>query len=87
MKVANMPMADAQWVVPKRHEEAILLQELKVIDHLIPNVTGMGLRDAMYVLENHGLRVRFKGHGKVRKQAPTYGTPFEKGTIITLELN
>ena len=60
---------------------------IKVIDHLIPNVTGMGLRDALYILENHGLRVRFKGHGKVRSQSPTYGTPFEKGTIITLELN
>ena len=87
MNVSNLPMADAQWVVPKRHENAILLQELKVIDHLIPNVTGMGLRDALYILENHGLRVRFKGHGKVGSQSPTYGTPFEKGTIITLELN
>lgn len=37
---------------------------------MMPNVIGMGLRDAMYILENHGLRVRLSGSGMVKRQWP-----------------
>lgn len=37
--------------------------------NLVPNVTGMGLRDALYLLENKGIRVRFSGIGKVKSQS------------------
>ncbi|MBP9160377.1 MAG: penicillin-binding protein [Flavobacteriales bacterium] len=53
---------------------------------LIPNVEGMGLRDALYILENRGLRVRPVGSGMVRKQWPAPGTRAVKGTTITIEL-
>lgn len=41
---------------------------------MMPNVIGMGLRDAMYILENHGLRVRLTGSGMVKRQTPAPGT-------------
>ncbi len=40
----------------------------------VPNVEGMGLRDALYLLENRGLRVKVKGHGKVQLQSIKPGT-------------
>ena len=51
----------------------------------IPNVTGMGLRDALYLLENLGLRVEVKGYGKVRLQSIKPGTP-ARGQSIRLTL-
>ncbi|MEM9991017.1 MAG: penicillin-binding protein [Bacteroidota bacterium] len=40
----------------------------------VPNVVGMGLRDALYVLENAGLNVKLKGVGKVQRQSIKPGT-------------
>lgn len=53
---------------------------------MVPNVVGMGLRDAMYILENHGLRVRPNGSGMVRRQFPAPGTRPVKGATVILEL-
>lgn len=53
---------------------------------MVPNVLGMGLRDALYILENRGLRVRVVGSGMVRKQSLMPGSRCFKGSAITLEL-
>ncbi|MCB0621167.1 MAG: transpeptidase family protein [Saprospiraceae bacterium] len=51
----------------------------------VPNVVGMGLKDALFLLENRGLRVEINGYGKVRQQSIKPGTP-AKGQSITLRL-
>jgi cell division protein FtsI (penicillin-binding protein 3) len=52
-----------------------------------PNVVGMGLKDAVYLLENKGLKVAATGRGKVMNQSVTAGTNFKKGQTIALVLN
>ena len=53
----------------------------------IPSVIGMGLRDAINLLETKGIDVaHFKGDGYVYAQQPAAGTPYRKGTEITLYL-
>jgi len=52
----------------------------------VPNVLGMGLRDALYILENRGLRVRFQGNGMVRRQSLSPGSKAPTGSTITIEL-
>lgn len=52
----------------------------------MPNVVGMGLRDAIFVLENRGFRVRHKGVGKILQQSIPPGEPIEKGTLIEIFL-
>jgi cell division protein FtsI (penicillin-binding protein 3) len=53
----------------------------------MPDVIGMGLKDAIYVLENIGLKVELEGKGKVMNQTIVAGTNFIKGQKITLFLN
>ena len=53
---------------------------------VVPNVQGMGLRDALYLLENRGLRVQVTGAGMVRRQSISPGQRFTPGTTIQLEL-
>lgn len=52
----------------------------------VPDVAGMGLRDAIYLLEKHGLQVKPLGRGAVRRQSIKPGTPVQKGSLITIEL-
>ena len=51
-----------------------------------PNVVGMGLRDAVYLLENKGFQVVVKGKGMVVKQSVKPGSVIEKNQTIMIEL-
>ncbi|MBP1645330.1 MAG: hypothetical protein H6Q16_905 [Bacteroidetes bacterium] len=53
----------------------------------IPNVVGMTIRDAKYLLEKQGLIVTFEGKGKVVSQSIASGSSFRKGNKIHLNLN
>ena len=65
---------------------AILLQEKKTNDNLVPNVNGMGAKDAVFLLESRGLRVQLQGRGKVKSQSIKAGTQLVKGQTISLTL-
>jgi cell division protein FtsI (penicillin-binding protein 3) len=52
-----------------------------------PDVTGMGLKDALYVLENRGFKTQVSGRGRVVAQSVTPGTAFVKGQKIAIILN
>lgn len=84
--ISSTPTATLHWVEPKRKNKSIELRELALIDNLVPRVVGMGLRDAMFILENKGLRVMFSGRGKVVEQIPAYGKRFQKGDKISIRL-
>ena len=53
----------------------------------VPNVVGMSAMDAISVLENVGLRVRFSGLGKVKKQSIKGGRKLVKGKTIVLTIS
>lgn len=55
-------------------------------DKLVPDVLGLGLRDAVEVLSKHGLRIRTKGCGTVKKQSISAGKHVERGQTIVIEL-
>jgi len=64
--------------------------ELEPVDQekgAVPNVTGMGLKDALYLLENAGLRVEIRGSGKVTAQSIPGGTKIGKDQKIIIELS
>jgi len=54
---------------------------------ITPDVVGMGLKDAVYLLENKGFQVFISGRGKVVNQSMIVGTTFNKGQKISLLLN
>ena len=60
----------------------------KIIDkRLVPDVKGMGLKDALAILEERNIRVAAKGIGKVKQQSIQPGTTLLKNETLTLELN
>ena len=50
------------------------------------NVVNMGLKDAIYLLENNGYKVTFNGYGKVVGQDPAPGTRLPKNSVVNLKL-
>jgi len=54
---------------------------------IIPAVVGMGLKDAVYLMENKGLKVMATGRGKVLSQSLPAGATFKKGQTIAIFLN
>lgn len=65
----------------------VLESNISVKQGLVPSVIGMGARDAIYLLENSGLRVNLIGSGKVKQQSIPVGSRIIKGSTITIELN
>ncbi len=63
------------------------IQAGKVIRNLIPDVKGMGLKDAVYMLEASGLQVQVLGRGKVQNQSILPGSRIVKGDHIILQLS
>ena len=55
------------------------LQQEKTSDHTIPNLTGMGARDAVYALEKRGVKAIIRGRGKVKSQSLYAGTDVKQG--------
>ena len=53
---------------------------------VIPDVKDMGARDAVYMLESRGVKVKINGRGKVKSQSLAPGTKIKKGATCTLTL-
>jgi cell division protein FtsI (penicillin-binding protein 3) len=76
----------SEWLNPVRRSDTIMIKDLTLIENLVPDATGMGLRDALFILENSGLKVVVKGKGRVIKQSIIPGTRIKRGDVIKLEL-
>ncbi|HKL34021.1 MAG TPA: PASTA domain-containing protein, partial [Tangfeifania sp.] len=70
----------------KKTENQIILEENEISAGKVPDVTGMGASDAVFLLENAGLQVQVKGVGKVQKQSLKPGTSVRRGAYVYLTL-
>jgi cell division protein FtsI (penicillin-binding protein 3) len=75
------------WTSVNATGNALVLGTNAVNEKFIPDLRHMNLRDALYVLENLGIKVQYKGRGKVLMQDLVPGTPVTKNQSITLLLN
>ncbi len=78
--------SESDWTMIRAESDTLEMQNRFVSEDVVPNVVGMGLRDAMFILENGDLKVVVSGAGRVRKQSIIPGTPIE-GQTIRLTLN
>ena len=78
---------ESDWVTTNKKDNKIEFGNRTVMEHLVPNVVDMGLKDALFLLENAGLRVVVKGRGKVVKQSLTPGSRIVKGGTIYLNMS
>ena len=66
--------------------DSLYLQTRTINENRVPSVVGMGLRDALFILENQGLKVKTEGVGRVVRQSIRPGTtPKGQTVILTLK--
>ncbi len=81
-------LAGGDWVSTFSQPSRVAMKERVISnENLLPNVMGMGLKDALYLLENKGLRVSIEGYGRVRRQIPEAQTPYRRGMQVKLILS
>jgi len=90
MKTMGVPVndkaGDYDWVKTQTGESSVDFFVQKIKNGIMPNVVGMGLGDALYLLESKGVSVEVKGSGIVAKQSVLVGRKIIEGQLITLEL-
>jgi cell division protein FtsI (penicillin-binding protein 3) len=78
---------EEDWVRVDTQKQSVALKPVPVKMGQVPDVTDMTLKDALYLLGNHGIKVRAIGMGRVQSQSLPPGEPIAKGSIITLTLS
>jgi len=81
-------MKDEEWVKVEPQRRSLNFKPNPVLQGRVPDVTGLTLRDALYVLGNQQLQVRVEGQGKrVQAQSLEPGTVIQKKMRITIKLS
>lgn len=76
----------AIWLNAKGDSTVLALQTINYRENLVPNLKGMNARDAVFLLENMGMKVQLSGHGQVAWQSINAGSTPVKGQKIELKL-
>ncbi|MDP4210446.1 MAG: penicillin-binding protein [Bacteroidota bacterium] len=76
-----------EWVTTSKKDKDVAFTSRTVTPSLVPNVVDMGLRDALFLLENAGLKVVVKGRGRITAQSIMPGTRIKTGETIYLTLS
>ena len=83
----NLSGQNSQWVVTTKLDDKIKIQNRIFYPKQVPNVMGMGIKDALSVCENAGLRVEVRGRGIVTRQSLQPNSTVRGGEYIVLELS
>ena len=76
------------WGAATRTKNSIDMTESpKYADDVVPDVTGMGARDAVFLLEKRGVKVTLAGRGKVSSQSLPAGHKIKKGEACVLRMS
>ena len=86
--ISNDESFDSEWCSVRVSDSGnTSISSLSISSGYVPDVQGMGLTDAIYLLEQQGLRVTHSGVGRVTSQSIAPGTKISKSnTNITLKL-
>jgi cell division protein FtsI (penicillin-binding protein 3) len=91
MQTLKMQMSDssnnASWTNVYGDQKSLIATSKTFDDKTMPELKGMGLKDAVYICENMGLKLNVKGKGKVGLQSIVAGQMIVKGQLVELELN
>jgi len=86
MDINHRSAESVAWVRARRHGDSLRWQRKTISFEYIPDVRGMTMRDALFLLENRGMQVDYEGTGRVVRQSQRPGNKVVKGSSIKLQL-
>ena len=78
---------DNEWISVEQTDDEVFVNSVEFEENIVPNVKGMNITDAVFVLESMGWKVKFDGYGKVKSQSVKPDTELRKGSVINLVLS
>jgi cell division protein FtsI (penicillin-binding protein 3) len=84
--VKNGNQTAASYVLNRLGAKGHQTSQLKTASGTMPDVRGMGARDAVYRLERCGVKVHLHGRGKVKDQSLAPGKALQPGMVCDLKL-
>lgn len=84
---SDITTGNGEWAKMYNQASKPVVAALPMNSKQMPALAGMGLRDALYVCENMGMKVRITGKGKVVSQSVTAGSAISKGQVVSIQLN
>lgn len=72
--------------VPVMGEDKEMTVRTDMKNPIVPDIIGLGLKDAIFIIENSGLKCSYSGTGHVSSQNPKAGTKVADGSTITFNL-
>lgn len=84
----NYNTVGAEWVtINKSNDSCVTVQVADLDERLVPDVIGMNITDAMYLLESRGVTTTFTGEGTVSEQSLRAGDSLVAGQVMVLKLS
>jgi cell division protein FtsI (penicillin-binding protein 3) len=84
--ISSHALTEEEWVRSSRSGTGVNWKKNIAGKDIVPDVTGMTFRDAIYLLEQSGLKVFYEGKGRVVKQSLNPGGRVSKGDRIFIRL-
>ena len=80
------PTLSGQYIDPSKEAHSVKLKPMRIQENTLPDLRGMGLRDALKLLSDLGLKASYSGYGKVSDQAPAPNTKINPNGDVVLIL-
>ena len=78
---------DGNWVTVEKNDDGeTKVKKAEIRPNIVPNVVGMDVTDAVYLLENLGMKPNFKGQGIIEEQSLQAGDTIKANSVIHLKL-
>ncbi len=78
---------NSKWAIVSKREDKPLITAVSITNQTMPALTGLTLKNAVYVCEKIGLKVKIKGRGRVVNQSLTAGKSVAAGQLVKLNLD
>jgi cell division protein FtsI (penicillin-binding protein 3) len=83
----NTLTVNANWTSTESTDSALTIKPLTIYKNKMPDLKGMGAKDAMFLIGQIGLRAQVSGRGKVVSQNILAGTRIIKGQLVRVQFN
>lgn len=80
-------LPESQLATATEKDGLVLLSNNEISEGKVPDVRGMGASNALFLMENAGLKVVMKGVGKVSNQSLTPGSNYRPGQTVYITLS
>jgi cell division protein FtsI (penicillin-binding protein 3) len=84
--ISNHTKNESKWTKARIANNSISWRSMDSGKDLVPDVHGMTLKDALYILENKSLKVKYSGMGRVKEQSISPGSSLKTVNIIEIKL-